>query len=177
MRTALIVLLLGAACAQPKPSGAPKRVAVSRTGGTTFELVPAEGQHPYCLVYTVNKSGLTRLLTMSRKNESFECPPGRPVGGHQYRIPLSEGPVKLYTLFTNQVVNAASVSQQLIEQKNRQQLSVMDMRLPGAATLEVLELTPEADVVATIGEELAQGTTEALDGGAPADPSDDGGLR
>jgi len=51
------------------------------------------------------------------------------------------------------------------------------MRLPGAATLEVLELTPEADVVATIGEELAQGTTEALDGGAPADPSDDGGLR
>lgn len=182
MRTALILLLLGAACVQPKSSDSLKRVALNRTGGTTFELIPSEGQYPYCLIYTVTKSGLTRLLTMSRKNESFECPAGSPVGGHPYRVPLEEGPVKIYTLFTSQAVSAASVSQQLLEQKNRQQLSAMDMRLPGAAALEVLELSPEADVVATVGEALGQGTVEPVDGGVepetprPAQASD-GGLR
>jgi hypothetical protein len=171
LRTALILLFLAAACAQPNSEGPPKRATLSRTGGTTFELSPAEGQYPYCLVYTVTKAGLTRQLTMSRRNESFECPQGRSVGGHAYRVPLDEGPVKVYVLFTSQAVSAASVSQQLLEQKNRQRLSVMDMRLPGTATLEVLEFVPEGDVSATMGEILkgaGEAQAQALDGGSPA---------
>lgn len=154
MRASLILLLLGAACAQTKPAEPPRRAVLNRTGGTTFELVPSDGQHPYCLVYTVSKSGLTRLLTMSRRNESFECPPGQAIGAHAYRVPLDEGPVKVYLLFTSQPVSAASVSQQLLEQRDRQRLSVMDMRLPGAAAMEVLEFVPEEDVAATLGEAL-----------------------
>jgi len=58
----------------------------------------------------------------------------------------------------------------------------MDMRLPGAAALEVLELSPEPDVVATVGEALGQSTAEAVDGGVePETPrpaqANDGGLR
>jgi hypothetical protein len=178
MRTALILCLLGAACAQPTKPEAPRRATLYRTGGTTFEIAPTEGQHPYCLVYTVSKTGLTRLLTMSRRNESFECAAGRPIGGHAYRVPLEEGPVKVYTLFTTQAVSAASVSQQLLDQKNRLQLSVMDMRLPGAAALESLDFSPVPDEAATLGEMLgaaepppqpstpAPPATEAGDAGA-----------
>lgn len=172
MRSLLIAgLLLGTlACEKPTAPPPTKRAFTSRTGGTTFEIIPAEGQYPNCLVYTVSRSGLTRQLTMSRSNQSFECAAGRPIGGHSYKVPLNEGPVKVFVFFTTQPVNAASVSQQILDAPDRQALSVMNMRLPGQAHLEVLDFTPEEDVAPEVGGLVG------IDAGAAAPPADGGQL-
>lgn len=163
MRSIFIAgLLLGAlACEKPAPPPQAKRASIGRTGGTTFEIVPAEGQHPWCLAYTVSRSGLTRQLTMSRSNQSYECAAGRPLGGHAYKVPLNEGPVRVFVFFTSQPVNAASVSQQILDATDRQAISIMNMRLPGQAHLEVLDFAPEEDVAAEVGALVVP------DGGAP----------
>ena len=171
MRSLLLALLLlsAAGCPKPSPGAAGKRASINRTGGTTFEIIPSEGQHGYCIAYTVSRSGLTRQLTMSRSNQSYECAAGRPLGGHPYRVPLNEGPVRVFVFFTSQPVNAASVSQQILDATDRQSLSIMNMRLPGQASLEVLDFAPEEDVAAEVGQ-LVQpdaGTAPAVDGGQP----------
>lgn len=168
----LVAFVLGAVGCEKSGKPEPvKRVALTRTGGTTFELVPSEGQYEHCLIYTVSRSGLTRQLTMAKSNQSFHCPAGKPVGGHAYKVPLNEGPVKIFVLFTSQSVNAGSVSQQILDSADRQKLNVMDLRLPGQAALEVIEFTPEEDVAPEVGEVLGvdAGTTAApaTDGGAP----------
>lgn len=161
-RWALVGGLVLSACSTPAPTPAAPRASLTRTGGTTFEIVPAAGQHPFCLAFTVSRSGLTRQLTMSPSNQSFDCPAGKSVGQHAYRVPLNEGPVRVYVLFTSQAVNAASVSQQLLDAADRQNVSVMNMRLPGAATLEVLDFAPTEDVAPEVGALLGPG-----DGGRP----------
>ncbi len=172
MRLLLIagLLLAAVACEKPSPGTAVKRAAISRTGGTTFEIVPAEGQYGYCLAYTVSRSGLTRQLTMSRRNQSYECAAGRPLGGHAYKVPLNEGPVRVFVFFTTQAVNAASVSQQILDATDRQSLSLMNMRLPGQAHLEVLDFAPEEDVAAEVGgivQPDAGAAPPAVDAGQP----------
>lgn len=170
MRSLLIAGLLLGAVSCEKPQVAPtKRATLNRTGGTTFEIVPTDGQHGYCLAYTVSKNGLTRQLTMSRTNQSYECAPGRPLGGHPYKVPLNEGPVKVFVFFTSQPVNAASVSQQILDATDRTALTLMNMRLPGQAHLEVLDFTPEEDVAPEVGKlvEPDAGTPEAVDAGQP----------
>lgn len=166
MRSRLIVGLLVATAACEKSSTATpsKRASIARTGGTTFEIIPAEGQHGYCLAYTVSRSGLTRQLTMSRSNQSYECAAGRPIGGHPYKMPLNEGPVRVFVFFTSQAVNAASVSQQILDASDRQALTLMNMRLPGQAHLEVLEFTPEEDIAPTVGR-LVELDAGVVDGG------------
>ncbi len=153
MRSLLVaVLLLGAvACEKSVPAPPVKRASLNRTGGTTFEIVPAPGQHPYCLAFTVSGSGLTRQLTMSRSNQSFECTGGQPLGGHAFKAPLSEGPTKVYVFFTSQPVNAASISQQLLEAPDRNAVSLMNMRIPGQAALETLQFVPAEDVAPEVG--------------------------
>lgn len=169
MRLALVLLcgLCLTAC-EEKSSAPSKRATLHRTGGTTFEIVPSPGQLPHCLAYTVSKSGLTRQLTMSRSNQSFECTAGKPIGAHAYKVPLNEGPVRVYVFFTSQPVHAASVSQQILDAPDRQALSVMNMRLPGQAALEVLDFTPEEDVAAEEGAVLGAvdaGTSAGTDAG------------
>jgi len=166
MRNALVVsLVLGLACSPSTPPPAPK-VALHRTGGTTFQLVPTEGQFEHCLAYTVTQKGLFRQLTMSRKNESYHCPAGKPVGNHAYRVPLSEGPVKVIVLFSSIELNAASVSQQLLELPNPRAFRAIDLRMPGSAALELLDFTPEEDVAPTEGEALRPDAgAAAADGG------------
>jgi hypothetical protein len=163
-RTAFLVVmtLLGAACPE-KPAPTPaKRVHLERISGTTFRLVPSEGQYPYCLAYTVNRVGLTRQLTMSRQNVSFECPAGQPIGRRPFRVPFEEGPVKVHVLFTSQPVNAGSVSQQIIDADDRQALKVMNMRLPGNAAIETLDFVPEEDVPAQVGSLVGRDAGEAV---------------
>src|SRR5437870_2391825 len=113
MRSLLVagLLVTAVACEKSSTNAPVKRAQISRTGGTTFEIIPAEGQYGFYLAYTVSRSGLTRQLTMSRSNLSYECAAGRPVGGHAYKMPLNEGPVRVYVFFTSQAVNAASISQ------------------------------------------------------------------
>ncbi len=153
MRQFLVaVLLLGAvACEKSAPLPPVKRASINRTGGTTFEIIPAAGQYEHCLAYTVSRSGLTRQLTMSRANQSFHCIAGQPLGSHGYKIPLNEGPVRVFIFFTTQPVHAASLSQQILDAPDRQALTVMNMRLPGQAALEVLDFVPEEDVAAEEG--------------------------
>jgi hypothetical protein len=167
LATALLALV--SACNQLAPTSPVKRVTLERTGGTTFRLVTAPGQLPYCLAYTVSGAGLTRQLTMSRLNQSFECAGGQPIGKHPFRVPLDEGPVKIHVIFTSQPVNAGSVSQQIMEAENRQALHVMSMRLPGNAFIETLEFVPEEDTPAEVGGLVTQdaGTPAEGDAGAP----------
>lgn len=176
MRSLLVVaLIVGTMSCEKSASSAPaKRAQISRTGGTTFEIIPTEGQYGYCLAYTVSRSGLTRQLTMSRNNLSYECAAGRPVGGHAYKMPLNEGPVRVYVFFTSQAVNAATISQQILDATDRQALTLMNMRLPGQANLEVLDFTPEEDVAPQIGGlvevdagSVAEAPAPAVDAGQP----------
>jgi hypothetical protein len=168
-RLLVTVALLLTACPAAKPS-ATKRVTLLRTGGTTFELVPEEDQFPYCLAYTVSRSGLTRQLTMSPSNNSWMCPAGGPIGHHAFKVPVNEGPVRVYVLFTTQPVTAGAVSQQLLDASDRQHINVMDLRLPGNAALESLDFVPEEDVAPTEGERLhdADAGVEPAHGGGGA---------
>jgi hypothetical protein len=162
MRSLLFAgLMISAAACEKSDAPIVKRAALNRTGGTTFEIIPSAAQFAQCLAFTVSRSGLTRQLTMSRSNQSFDCVAGRPLGGHSYKVPLNEGPVRVYVFFTSQAVNAASVSQQLLDVPDRQALTVMNMRLPGQAALEVLDFAPEADVAAE------EGALVGADAGAP----------
>lgn len=162
-RVAATALMLCAACT--KEATAPTtRVTLRRTSGATFELVPSAGQPPFCLAFTVSRNGLTRQLTMSSSNTSFNCPAGQPVDARGYKVPLADGPVKVYTLFTSAAVNAASIAQQILEAPDRQHLSAMNLRLPGNAVLDVSEFTPEVDQPAQEGRVLSE--TAAPDAGS-----------
>lgn len=175
MRFVLSLALVTLVSACSKPAAPAKRVALNRTNGTTFELVPSEGQGQYCLAYTVSTSGLVRQLTMSKTNMSFECPAGRNIGRHPFRVPLNEGPVKVYVLFTSQPVNAGSVSQQIIDADNRQALSAMNLRLPGSASLETLDFVPTEDVVAEVGGVI--GGDAGVEAPAPTPAGEDAGGK
>ncbi len=146
MRFGALLLAAGllAACAEDKKTAPTGRVELRRLSGASFELVPGENQHPYCLVFTLSANGVIRQLTMSRDNVSYACPPGKPVGGHAYRVPLDEGTVKVQVLFSSQRVNAASVAQQLLDLRERAPINSIDLRLPGNVTIETLSFAPEA---------------------------------
>src|SRR3954468_10205468 len=137
---------------------------VLRTGGTTFELIPGKGQLPYCLAFTQSAKGVMRQLTMSSKNLSFDCKPGKPVGGRVFKAPLEEGAVKMYVIFSSEPINAAMVTVQLVDTSDLSQLTAMDLRLPGRVQLETLEFAPEADEPPSVGEVLGG---KALDAGTP----------
>lgn len=164
MRTLVGCLLLSIACM--REGDVPKeRATLLRTGGTTFHLVPSPGQLPYCLAFTHSATGVTRQLTMSAQNVSFDCKSGKPVGGRAFKVPVEEGAVKMYVLFSSEPINAASVAQQLLDQQDLAKLSVMDLRLPGRAELATLEFAPEADTAPAEGRVLGGA---APDAGGPA---------
>lgn len=180
MRTtlALLAALIACNCSTPPATKAPeKRVSLRRVSGTSIELIPAEGQAPYCLAYTVAKNGPIRQLTMSEKNLSFSCPPGIPIGKRLFKIPAGEGPVKVYVFFTSLPVQAGSLSQQILEAPNAHALQIMNMRLPGQATLESLDFAPEEDEAALVGGLLGDGAgAGAATGTEPAAGGDAGPL-
>lgn len=135
---ALILAAVG--CEQSRASVG--RAALVRQGPSLFQVMPAPEQHPYCSIFTISEAGVTRQLTMSRDNLAFDCPAGRAVGYRTWRSPAEEGPVRVLVFFTSQKVNAATIAQQLIELKDPRRASLLDMRLPGMASLETLEFTP-----------------------------------
>ncbi len=149
---------------EKKPEGV-DRVTLRRMTGTSFELTPTEQQHPNCLVFTISANGVIRQLTMSRENISYVCPAGKSIGGHSYRVPLDEGTVKVHVLFSSTRVNAASVAQQLLDLRDRPQISSIDLRLPGNVTIDTLSFEPEAD--AQIGGLVGKDGIPEVDAGAP----------
>jgi hypothetical protein len=104
---------------------------------------------------------------MSSQNLSFECKAGRPVGGRSFKAPIEEGAVKMYVLFTSEPVNAAAVTEQLLDQPDLSKLSAMDLRLPGRVQLETLEFAPEAEAPAEVGQVIGRGAGKA----APSEPT------
>jgi len=105
------------------------------------QIVPSDGQMPYCLVFTHSGKGVVRQLTISKNNVSVHCNAGEPVLGQAYRIPVDEGPVKIHIFFSDQRLEAASVANQLNEQSFRS-FSPIDFRLPGKVLVETLDFIP-----------------------------------
>ena len=169
MRNGVVLAALGllVACAEEKKVETGGRVILKRLTGTSFELVPAEKQHPNCLVFTISANAVIRQLTMSRDNVSYSCPSGKPIGGHSYRVPLEEGTVKVHVLFSSQRVNAASVAQQLLDLRDRPQISSIDLRLPGNATIETVTFVPEDDAPPPIDGLVGKDGVPDADAGSP----------
>lgn len=117
------------------------RVELRRISGDTVQIVPAENQMPYCLVFTHSAKGVVRQLTISKNNVSVQCPAGAPVLGQVYRIPAEEGPVQIHIFFSDQRLEAASVANQLNEQASKS-FNPIDFRLPGKVIVETLEFVP-----------------------------------
>jgi hypothetical protein len=133
------ILALLAACA--RSSGPTHRVELRRISGDTVQIVPAEGQMPYCLVFTQSGKGVVRQLTMSKNNVSVTCSAGEPVLGQAYRIPVDEGAVKFQIFFSDQRLEAGSVANQLNEQSLKS-FNPIDFRLPGKVVVETIDFIP-----------------------------------
>jgi hypothetical protein len=118
-----------------------QRVELRRISGDTVQIVPGEGQMPYCLVFTHSGKGVVRQLTMSKSNNSVKCPAGEPVLGQAYRIPVDEGPVKIHVFFSDQRLEAGSVANQLNEMSNPS-FNPIDFRMPGNVVVETLDFIP-----------------------------------
>ncbi|SET25279.1 hypothetical protein [Stigmatella erecta] len=179
---AAAVLVLGVGCNREGKEGSTARAELRRVSGSTLEVIPNEGQLPYCLLYTVSQKGVIRQLTMTRENRSIKCETGRPIANTSFRIPAQEGPVKLYVIFSDQRIPAGSVAQQLYELRDRPNLSGMDFRLHGQAFVEQLEFTPEDDGTPVTGGvvgqqgEVADGLGDPPPDAAEPAPPQDGGT-
>jgi hypothetical protein len=144
-----LLLVAFAGCArQPQ---APARVELRRISGDTIQLVPTEGQLPYCLAFTHSQHGVTRQLTISKTNVSVQCPVGQPVLGQSYRVPVEEGKVHVFVLLSDQRLQAASVVDQITEM-DKPSFTPMDLRLPGRVIVETIDFTPVAGGQPTTGE-------------------------
>lgn len=124
-----------------KPPAAIHRVEIRQKGDDLVELVPKEGNPPFCLVYSIAEHGTIRQLTMNEKNDSFECPAGAPIGATTYRIPKSEGKAKIFVIFTDQKLLAHTVAAQ-ISDLGTPSFSALDLRVPGKAVSDIVEYAP-----------------------------------
>lgn len=139
----MAIPLLGACRAPAPPAHAPRVDLVPKSNGA-FELVPRPGQHPHCLVFSLSKAGVLRQLTMPADNRSLRCEPSKPIGGVAYRVPPSEGPVRLVVLFSSEPLMAPSIAQQLLDLRGREVFTAMDLRAPGQVALSLHDFVPPA---------------------------------
>jgi hypothetical protein len=138
-RFALLCAIFLCGC-DTKSSPVAHRVEM-RQAGDLLELVPKEGMPPYCLVYSIAEGGTIRQLTMNEENDSFECPAGAPIAKSGFRIPKKEGKARIYVIFSDQKLSAASVAQQ-INDLGTPNFNALDLRIPGKAVTDVIEYTP-----------------------------------
>jgi hypothetical protein len=144
---ALVAALAGAACSTSAPDAAKPapRAELRKVAGATIEVVPRPGQLPYCLVYTISATGLVRLLTQTEELESVPCEAGTPVGGVPYIVPFAEGQARVLVIFSDRVIKAGPVAQQISEFGGTgRKMSGFDLRAPGNVTIEELTFTPDA---------------------------------
>ncbi len=148
----LLLIVACAACAPATSDRAARRATLHRAGHVgghpqspgpaSIEILPAEGQPPYCLAFTASEQGVVRQLTMTPANESVPCRPGEPVGGTAYRVPPAEGKVRVYVVFSDRKLDATPIGAQIHELGKGAGLTAMDLRAPGQVLLETLELDP-----------------------------------
>jgi hypothetical protein len=166
------VLVLGAGCTRDEKPAVQARAQIRKVSGATMEVVPNEGQFPYCLLFTVSEKGVIRQLTMTRENRSIKCEPGKPIANTSFRVPAQEGKVKVYVIFSDQRIQAGSVAQQLYELRDRPRITGFDFRLPGQASVESLEFIPEEGGAPVTGGVIGAGGAVA-NGEAAGDPGED----
>jgi hypothetical protein len=170
------VVALGAVGCQKQEKAGPTRAELRSLGGSTVEFIPKDGQHPYCLLYTVSEKGIIRQLTMTRENRSIKCDSGKRIYNSSFRIPVEEGKVRAYIFFSDQRINAGSVAQQLYDLRDKDRVTAMDFRLPGAVSVETLEFTPQAGGDPATGTSVT-GTTDISEAetveGAPAEAAEE----
>lgn len=173
------VLALGMGCDSGKKMERPVRAQLRKTGPALVEVVPTEGQLPYCMLYTVSEQGVIRQLTLTRENRSIRCDANKPVANTSFRIPVQEGKVKFYIFFSNDRIDAGPVAQQLHDLRNQERISAMDMRMPGRVFMETLEFTPEEPVTGAVvaeGGQVVDGGTAAVSNSTGATVLPDGGT-
>jgi hypothetical protein len=145
MRSWMGILAIGVSLmgCTPSKSSAPKRAWIEELGGSTVNIIPAEGQPPYCLVFTVSAKGVVRQLTMNRENTSVPCEAKKPIGGVSYRIPVAEGKIRAHILFSDRKLEAGPMATQIHELAGENpQFTALDLRAPGQVMIETLEFTP-----------------------------------
>ncbi|QSQ24014.1 hypothetical protein JY651_03275 [Pyxidicoccus parkwayensis] len=155
----------------------PARAQLRKTGPATVEVIPTEGQLPYCMLYTVSEKGVIRQLTLTRENRSIRCDPTKPIANTSFRIPVQEGKVRMYIFFSDDRIPAGPVAQQLYDLRGQDRINAMDLRLPGRVFVETLEFSPEDTAPPVTGAVVGSdgGTNGAANGaGAPVLP--DGGT-
>jgi hypothetical protein len=140
-RRSFALLLLAFGCKEQ--AQAVHRVELHKVKGELVELVPLPGTAPNCLAFTIAESGVVRQLTMNPENTSLDCAPGRPMGGEAFRIPASEGKVRIYALFSDQKLEAQPIADQIHEFAGKPNLTVLDLRAPGRVTTDMIEFVPE----------------------------------
>ena len=124
--------------------------------GNTVTFIPALGQLPYCLIFTHSERGVTRALTMAANRLSVPCSAGEPVMGNRFRIPLQDGPVKIYTVFSDEKLKGSQVAEQLLDRVNAPRVGGMDMSLPGQVVVDVEEFMPNEEQAPLTGEPLGE---------------------
>jgi hypothetical protein len=143
---ALASLLALAGCEKSAPPAPPgQRVTLVRKGPAQIELVPAAGQPPYCLVFTLAEGGPIRHLTMLEDKLSPDCPAGEPIASHVFRIPPREGKVKIFVVFSDRALEVDPIARQISDLVSQEQpVTAMDLRAPGRVVVEMLDFTPSA---------------------------------
>jgi hypothetical protein len=154
---------------QQKPAVAP-RAEIKTLSGSTVEFIPKEGQHPYCMLFTVSEKGIIRQLTMTRENRSIKCDAGKRIYNSSFRVPVEEGKIRAYIFFSDQRIQAGSVAQQLEDLRDKPRVTAMDFRLPGSVMVEMLEFTPKAGGEPVTG--AVVGTTDIAEGGTQTDEAE-----
>src|SRR5262249_20388625 len=98
-------------------------------------------QPPYCLLFTASESGVIRQLTMSE--QSIPCEADKPIGDHVFVIPPEEGIVVIYVLFSDQVLESATMARQIHDLAERDRnFTGMDLRAKGRVFIERLAFVP-----------------------------------
>ena len=162
---ALGALLVGC----PAPPEVKRKAELRNVGGSTIQVIPSEGQLPYCLVFTISESKVVRQLTMNRDNKSVKCEAGQPIGGVSFRVPREEGKVKVLVFYSDRKLEAGPLSEQVYELASEgKSFFAYDLRLPGDVRTETLEFVPLEDVPTVSGEPI-KGGAPAGDGGSEAD--------
>jgi len=171
---AFVLAMMLAAC--PETKAPTHRVELRKLSGTTVQLVPLQGQLPYCLVFTTSSSGVIRQLTMNSEDSAIDCPANAPIGGVSYRFPVTEGKVRIYVFFFDRKLKASSVAAQIVDKAQERapvpggvELNATDLRLPGKAAVEVLEFLPGAEGEAMTGTIVGH-NRQSTEGGAGQAP-------
>lgn len=146
LRLGCCALAVIAMAACTKPASSPEqveRVRIVTLGGNQVEIVPTEGQLPYCHVFTRSDTGVLRQLTMTQDNMSLPCPANEPVGDVTFRIPENEGPVTFVVLFSDQQVNGASIGLQLYDLPADQPVTGLNFRAQGQIVTALVPFKPD----------------------------------